>query len=173
MAQLLGEVKINQFLEQIVAQFNIGEFEKDAFMYKFQNNNANCAIGYEKQSKLFSKNYNFTIIIGKTIPNFSAAKQEVYYSFQKKNWVAKHSSSLLKEANKHFSLNWNVIDFASLTLSEEHDKRIFKMNILPGSYTSLIFPPMKQGIALHTEEIIALQSLIDVISSRLDYSPEQ
>jgi len=170
MAQLLGEVKINQFLEHIVTQFNIGEFEKEEFMYKFNCNDALCAIGYERQNKLFSRNYNFTIIIEKTIPTSSAAKQEVNYSFRKKCWVGKNPSSLLVLANKQFALDWNVVDFASLTMSEDHFKRTIKMTILPGSYTSLIFPPMKQGIALYTEEIEALQSIINTISSKLDCS---
>ena len=170
MAQLLGEVKINQFLEHIVAQFNIGEYEKEAFMYKFHCNDALCAIGYEKQNKLFSRNYNFTIIIEKNIPTASEAKQEVSYSFQKKYWAAKKPSALMVVANKQFLLDWEVVDFASVKMSEEHFKRTFKMTILPGSYTSLIFPPMKQGIALYTEEIKALQSIINTVSSRLDYS---
>ena len=170
MAQLLGEVKINQFLEHIVAQFNIGEFEKEEFMYKFNCNNALCAIGYERQNKLFARNYNFTIIIEKAISTSSATKQEVSYSFRKKCWVAENSSSLLVLANKQFSLDWNVVDFASLTMSEDHLKRTVKMTILPGSYTSLIFPPMRQGIALYTEEIKALQLIIKTVSSKLDCS---
>ena len=170
MAQLLGEVKINQFLERIVSQFTIGEFEKKEFMYRFHHNDALCVMGYEKQSKLFSRNYNFTIIVEKTMPTSSLAKQEVSYSFRKKCWVGKTPSSLLVLANKHFSLDWNVVDFASLTMSEDHFKRTIKMTILPGSYTSLIFPPMKQGIALYTEEIEALQSIINTISSKLDCS---
>ncbi len=170
MAQLLGEVKINRFLEHIVAQFDIGEFEKEAFMYKFRNSDAFCAIGYEKQNKLFSRNYNFTIIIEKTIPASNAAKQEVSYSFRKKCWVGKSPNCLLEVANKQFSLDWNVVDFASLTMSEDHCKRTLKMTILPGSYTSLIFPPMWQGITLYSEEIKALQSIIHTVSSRLDCS---
>ena len=170
MAQLLGEVKINQFLEHIVTQFNIGEFEKEEFMYKFNCNDALCAIGYERQNKLFSRNYNFTIIIEKTIEASSAAKQEVNYSFRKKCWVGKTPSSLLVLANKHFSLDWNMVDFTSLTLSEDNFKRILKMTVLPGSYTSLIFPPMRQAIALYEEEIKALQSIITIVSSKLDCS---
>lgn len=171
--QLLGEVKINQFLEHIVTQFNIGEFEKSEFMYKFHNNNALCAIGYERQNKLFSRNYNFTIIIEKTMPTLSLTKQEVSYSFQKKCWIGKTSSALLVLANKEFSLDWHVIDFTSLTISEDHFKRTLKMTILPGSYTSLIFPPMRQAIALYEEEIKALQSIINTVSSKLDCSIDQ
>ena len=170
MAQLLGEVKINQFLEHIVTQFNIGEFEKKEFMYKFQKNNTLCVIGYEKQSKLFSRNYNFTIIVEKTMPTSSLAKQEVSYSFRKKCWVGKTPSSLLVLANKHFSLDWNMVDFTSLTLSEDNFKRTLKMTVLPGSYTSLIFPPMSQAIALYTEEIEVLQSIINTVSSKLNCS---
>ena len=168
MGQFLGEVKINQFLEHIVSQFTIGEFEKKKFMYRFHRNDALCVMGYEKQSKLFSRNYNFTIIVEKTMPTSSVAKQEVSYSFQKKCWVGKTPSALLVLANKEFLLDWHVIDFMSLTMSEEHCKRTLKMTILPGSYTALIFPPMKQAIALYTEEIEVLQSIINTVSSRLD-----
>lgn len=168
MVQLLGEVKINQFLEHIVSQFTIGEFEKKEFMYRFHRNDALCVIGYEKQSKLFSRNYNFTIIVEKMMPISSLVKQEVSYSFQKKCWVGKTPSALLVLANEEFSLDWHVIDFTSLTMSEDHFKRTLKMTILPGSYTALIFPPMKQAIALYTEEIEVLQSIINTVSSKLD-----
>lgn len=173
MVQLLGEVKINQFLEHIVSQFTIGEFEKKEFMYRFHRNDALCVIGYEKQSKLFSRNYNFTIIVEKTISTSSLVKQEVSYSFQKKCWVGKTPSALLLLANKQFSLDWHVVDFISLTMSEDHFKRTLKMTILPGSYTSLIFPPMRQAIALYEEEIKALQSIINKVSSKLDCSIDQ
>ena len=46
-------------------------------------------------------------------------------------------------------------------------------SILPGSYTSLIFPTMKQAIALYEEEIKALQSIINTVSNKLDCSINQ
>jgi len=170
MVQLLGEVKIKQFLEHIVAQFHIGEFEKDGFLYKFRKNAALCEIGYERQHQLFARNYNFTIRIEKPIQATNTQSQQVSYSFQKKCWVGKTESSLLAIANKQFSFNWHAIDFLSLTMAEEAAKRVFTMTILPGSYTTLIFPPMKQGIAMHQEEITVLQSIINIVSSKLDCS---
>lgn len=169
MAQVLGEVRIHHFLENIIQRFQLNQYTKEGFLYKFHCHDALCAIGYEKQSKLFSKHYNFTIMIEKEIAT-SNTKQEVRYSFRKNCWVSKHPNHLLQIANSQFLFDWDVIDFSSLKIIEEENKRIFKMTILPGSYTSLLFPPLKQGIDLYEEEIKKLKLLIDIVSSKLDYS---
>jgi hypothetical protein len=170
MAQLIGEVKINKFLEQHIMRFQLPQYEKKDFIYSFQQNDAACAIGYERRNHLFSRNYNFTITIEKQLINEQLPKEEVSYSFVKKKWLSKQESSLLQFAKKHFNMQWEAIDFLSIKILQEGDKRIFKMSMLPGSYTALIFPPMKQGIDMHEEEIRMLREIIESVSSKLHYS---
>lgn len=167
MVQLLGEVRIHQFLEQLIARFQLGEYEKNSFSYTFHCNEADCTIGYERQNKLFARNYNFTIVIEKAVATVSPVKQQIHYSFHKKRWVTKQENALLQIANKHFLLAWDQIDFLSLTMTEAAGKRTLKMCMLPGSYTALIFPPMKQGIDMHEEEVHLLRHFIDSMSQSL------
>ncbi len=168
MGKVLGEVKVARFLENLIQQLPYKIDEKQAFMYMFEQNNALCSIGYEKNKTLFSKAYHLTVKIEKEVQTAKAEKQEVRYLFHRQKWISKKESQLLKLANKHFRWKWSEIDLEHLTLSEENKKRIFKMSILPGSYNVLLFPPLTQGIELYPNELKCLVNWIDVISKQLD-----
>ena len=165
---MLGEVKVERFLEKLIQQLPYEMAEKQEFMYKFQQNNSTCSIGYEKNKTLFSKAYNLTVRIEKDVRNPTDHKQEVSYLFHRKKWISKKDSHLLKLANRHFRWKWSEIDLENLTLVEENQKRTFKMTILPGSYNVLLFPPLTQGIELYPSELKCLVNWIDVISKQLD-----
>lgn len=172
MVKLLGEVKVESFLQSIITQFAYEQVEKEAFLYKFKLNDSMCAIGYEKQKKLFSKTYHFTVIIEKAMQNATKEKDEIRYFFHKNRWSSKKNSSLLKTANEQFLLNWSALDIESLKITETDHKRIFKMSVLPGSYTALLFPPLTQGIALHKDEIEAIKILVETMTCILDSSTQ-
>ncbi|HWK22957.1 MAG TPA: hypothetical protein VNS08_08005 [Ureibacillus sp.] len=168
MVKVLGEAKVEQFLEKLIHQLPYTMNEKKEFMYSFHHNNAICSIGYQKNKTLLSKAYQLTVKIEKEVQTATIEKQEVRYIFHRQKWTAKRESSLLKFANQHFCWNWSEIDLDSLTLIEENPKRTFKIAILPGSYNVLIFPPLTQGIELYPKELECLINWIDVISKRLD-----
>jgi len=165
---VLGEVKVERFLERLIQQLPYEIAEKQEFMYKFQQNNSTCSIGYERNKTLFSKAYNLTVKIEKDVKETNEEKQEVRYLFHRQKWISKKESPLLKLANRHFRWKWSEIDLEELTLVEESKKRIFKMSILPGSYNVLLFPPLTQGIELYPSELKCLVNWIDVISKQLD-----
>lgn len=168
MAKFIGEVKVEQFLQAIIEKFPYEFIEKNDFMYTFQQNNSICSIGYEKQKTLFSKTYNLTIKIEKTVQTENEGKEEVRYLFHKQKWTSKKDNRLLKTANKFFRLNWSELDIEKLSILEERQKRTLKMSILPGSYNVLLFPLLIQGIEMYPQEMKCLIKWIDSISSYLD-----
>lgn len=168
MGKVLGEVKVERFLEKLIQQLPYKIDEKQDFMYKFKRNNSMCSIGYEKNKTLFSKAYHLTVKIEKEVQTANPDKQEVRYLFHRQKWIAKKDSQLLKMANKYFRWKWSEIDLENITLIEENQKRIFKMSLLPGSYNVLLFPPLTQGIELYPKELKCLVNWIDVISKQLD-----
>lgn len=169
MPSLLGELKVKAFLESIVEQFDFPYTEKEEFMYLFSLNNAHCSIGYLKQDKFLSKNYNLTVIIEKAIVEQTVTEQEIDYQFHKKQWRAPKNIPLANLANTHLLLDWEMVDFSSLKILEKDQKRMFQMAILPGSYSTLLFPPMSQGIRLFEKEVDLIKSMVEEISLKLDY----
>ncbi|QCR31260.1 hypothetical protein [Lysinibacillus sp. SGAir0095] len=168
MGRVVGEIKVERFLENLIQQLPYEMKGKQEFMYRFEQNNSMCSIGYEKNKTFFSKAYNLTVKIEKEVQSANAEKQEVRYLFHRQKWTSKKESPLLKIANRHFRWKWNEIDLEKLTMVEEKQKRTFKMSILPGSYNVLLFPPLTQGIELYPNELKCLVNWIDVISKQLD-----
>ncbi len=168
MVKLLGEIKVEKFLSSIVDQLSFENIEKKEFMYSFPLNNSICSIGYEREKKLLSKMYHLTISIETKLNHFQSEKQEVNYLFHKRRWVSRKANKLIVIANTYFSFDWSLIDFEKLNIIEEGNNRILKMTILPGSYTTLLFPPLTQGIPLLEEEIICLKNWIKLISRDLN-----
>ena len=170
MPKFLGELKVKSFLESIVEQFGFPYEENEGFMYSFSLNNACCQIGYVKQDKLISKNYNLTVTIEKSIQQSSSLAQEVDYQFHKRQWRTKRYPTLGNLANTHFLMDWDQVDFSSVKIVEKDQVRKIQMEILPGSYSTLLFPPMSQGIKLFEEEVEIIKSMIEDISLKLDYA---
>ncbi|MFC7686533.1 hypothetical protein [Ureibacillus sp. GCM10028918] len=168
MGKVLGEVKVERFLEHLIRQLPYKIDEKEGFMYKFQQNHSVCSIGYERNKTLFSKAYHLTVKIEKEVQTAKVGKQEISYLFNRQKWISKKESQLLKMANRHFRWKWSEIDLVNLTLVEENQKRILKMSLLPGSYNVLLFPPLTQGIELYPNELKCLVNWIDVITKQLD-----
>lgn len=168
MDKVLGELKVERFLEKLIQQLPYNIEEKEGFMYKFQQNQSLCSIGYERNKTLFTKAYHLTVNIEKEIQNAKSEKQEIRYLFHRQKWISKKDSQLLKVANKHFRWKWSEIDLEKLTLVEENKKRIFKMSILPGSFNVLLFPPLTQGIEIYPNELKCIVNWIDVITKQLD-----
>lgn len=168
MGKVLGEVKVERFLENLILQLPYKIDDKQEFMYNFQHNNSACSIGYERNKTLFSKAYHLTVKIEKKVQTAHSEKQDVHYLFHRHKWTSKKESQLLKMANRHFRWKWSEIDLVNLTLIEENHKRILKMTILPGSYHILLFPPLTQGIELYPNELKCIVNWIDVITRQLD-----
>ena len=170
MVKLLGEVKVERFIDQIVQQLPYEIDDKEQFMYKFHHNEAICFIGYEKKKTLLSKAYHFTVKIQKEIQGEGSFQEEVQYQFHKQKWISKKGDQLLKLANQCFQLNWTDLDMVKLNIVEEKGTRTLTMSLLPGSYNVLLFPPLTQGIEIYPKEMKTLVQLIDLISARLDKS---
>lgn len=168
MAKLLGEVKVEKFLESIMRQFSFDHIERKDFMFSFQLNDSVCSIGYEREKKLLSKMYHLTIIIETELDHIQTEKQEVNYLFHKRRWVSRKASKLTETANTFLSLDWSKIDIEKLRITEEGSHRVLKMTLFPGSYTTLLFPPLTQGIPLLEEEINCLKNWIEMISRNLN-----
>lgn len=164
----IAEKRISEFLNNIVSQFQY-EFKKKADgAYYFENNGVCCTMLYEKRKKLFSKVCNFIIKIETTTPRESFTKTEVFYDFRKLHWYGKGNEEFSKVCNDLFQNNyWGLLDFEKIRIQRIQNKLIFEMMLLPGSFTSLVFPPLSQGIPIYESEIVILENIIKEVSNQL------
>jgi hypothetical protein len=163
----IAEQRVSKFLNNIVTQFHY-EFKKRDDAYFLDNNGVNCIIQYEKKKKLLSRVCHFVIKIEKTTTMENLEKKEAFYDFRKSLWYGKNNDQFNKICNQIFqNKNWKLLDFEKISIQWIQNKFIFEMKLLPGSFTSLVFPPLSQGIPIYESEILILENIIKEISKRL------
>ncbi|WP_397539149.1 hypothetical protein [Rummeliibacillus pycnus] len=165
----VGEHKINRFLHSIVSLFKYDFKRENPYHYIHENNGNYITIQYVKKKKLLSKVYHFTLKVEKHITVCNPETKEARYNFRKGCWNEKMDSEFGRMCNQLFQSNyWKLLDIEMLCIRQVQGKYIFEMNLLPGSYTSLILPPMAQGIPMYHSEVQMLENIIEGVLKQFE-----
>lgn len=163
----ISKYRIDKFLHSIVTQFKYDFKEENPQNYIYEYQGSKCSIQYVKKKKFLTSVYHFTLTIIKPISTRNISTKEASYNFQKNCWYGKRDSSFGEICNQMFqSSDWRLLDFESLSIQQYQDKFIFKMILLPGSYTLIAFPPLSQGIPIYSKEIKLLENMIEFVTKQ-------
>ncbi|OCS84713.1 hypothetical protein [Caryophanon tenue] len=157
----IGQLKVEQFLQQQVAQFTLPLTQQQPLAYCFSTEDVTLSVSYDVQKKLLAQLY--PLIVTYTFPVTSSETTEASYKFHKKAWFTKKQQRLLPQLA---FFDPHVVDIASLTYTQCNQQATLRFSVIPGSYHILIFPPMHQGIAFTKQEIAYFLSIYETLSKK-------
>lgn len=148
--QTLSTLRAKSFFERQLSAFPFEWHKHTDFYYEVVGHN--CHFEFQAAKKWLTQLY--TLSITMTRPMELPDGKAVYH-FQKKRWIGDQTLGEI------VAIAFHELDFSEVMLVQKHGQATLQMTLIPGSYTALLLPPLKQGIPLLHHEIAFITSVIE------------
>lgn len=148
--QTVSTLRAKAFFERQLGAFPFEWYKHTDFHYEVVGRN--CHFEFQAAKKWLTQLYTLSITMTRLL---DVPDSKATYHFQKKRWVGDQALAEI------VAIDFHELDFSSVTLVQQNGQATLQMTLIPGSYTALLLPPLKQGIPLLNHEVAFITAVIE------------
>ncbi|RGR84989.1 DUF3156 family protein [Heyndrickxia coagulans] len=144
-----------------IAQFGLKLHEINGITYTCKTENGEWRFELMEKKTLFSRIYQTKITYCCLCPGFHPDSGLIEWHYKKK-WISENSAAFAKILNSRKTLNQLIssLDLEKVWIKHAGNRAEISVTPLPGSYISILLPPLRYFIRLKDNEVSKIRKIV-------------